>query len=162
MYALNNSMEQGPSWKANSSSATQIPRILWNPKVHYRICRSPPPVPILSQIGPIHAPHSTFFKTHFTIIFPAAPWSSNWSPFLRFLIQNPVCTSPLYVLHVLPFSVFLIWSPEWYVVRYGWYFSHERRLGFRTVFYCSLTDVSVVHFPLIFDMTQLRPDRSEA
>jgi len=47
-------MEQSPSCKANWFSASQeIPRILWKPKVHYRIHKCPPPVPIL-RIGRIY------------------------------------------------------------------------------------------------------------
>ena len=76
---------------ANWFAASQeIPRILWNPKVHYRTHKRPPPVPILGQPNPVHIPTSHLLEIHPNIIHPSTSRSPQWSLSLRFPHQDPI------------------------------------------------------------------------
>ena len=110
LVVTKNSKEQRPSREANTSSATkEISLILCNPKVHYLVHKSPPPVPILNQIDSDHAPPSYFCKIYFNIILPSMPGTSRRSLLTSFSTKSCIrLSSSLYVLHALPISIFLI------------------------------------------------------
>jgi hypothetical protein len=92
---LTYSMEQSPSWEANWFAASQEIPVLWNPKVHHRTHKRPPPLPILSQPNPVHTPTSHFLKVHPNIVLSSMAGSPQQSLSLRLPHQNPEHTSPL-------------------------------------------------------------------
>jgi len=55
--------------ECNSHSANQeIPSLLWNPKVHYRVRKSPLLVPILSYVYQVHTFSPYFPKIRYSSI----------------------------------------------------------------------------------------------
>ena len=103
-YFLTKSMKK-IAWEANSSSACQISRLLWESKVHCRADTSLIQVPILGHINPLYTP----------ILL--------WSSHLRFLLQSvfvlqvflpttcmhfsirATCLPHLFVLHLITLTI---------------------------------------------------------
>ena len=103
------SIGQSPSWEANRFAASQeIPRILWNSKVHYRIHKCPPPVPLLSWLYPVHIPTFHFLKIHLNIILPSTPGSPQWSLSPRFPTKTLYNPLPYHICATYPAHLILL------------------------------------------------------
>jgi hypothetical protein len=87
---LTDSMEQSPSCEGNIVLASQeIPHILWNPKVHYRVHMILPLVHIMNHINPVLAFPFHNFKISFNIILLIYVWVFKVYPFLRVSPSKP-------------------------------------------------------------------------
>jgi len=111
-YKVTNSMEQSPSWEANSSSARkEILCILWNMKVYYHVKR-PCGLSLFSAriIKSMPPPSSYFYKIHFNITLTLMPKCSKWSLSLIFPHKISACTSPLHCMCHIPCLMSLIFE----------------------------------------------------
>jgi hypothetical protein len=84
---LPNSVEQRSSTGVTDGSALQeIIRDLWDSKVHCRVEKGLPLVPMSSQVNQVYSISLYFFKIHFNIILPSRSRSSNWT--LLFMVSG--------------------------------------------------------------------------
>ena len=78
-------MEQNPYWEANLfSTSKDILRVLWKPKVHYRIHKCQPLVSILNQFNPVHTLTSWMFvlilSSHLCLVLPSSYFHQVFQP----------------------------------------------------------------------------------
>ena len=99
VFNLTYSIQQSNSWEANRFSAGQeIPLISLKPKIYYPIIKCPPPLPISSQLDPIHAPHPTSWRfiiiisSHLSVGLPSGLFPSGFP--IKFLYTPQVVSFP--------------------------------------------------------------------
>ena len=130
-------MELSPSWEANRSAISQeLPRILWNPKVHYRIHKCPHlSLSWASSILSI-TPHPTswwsilILFSHLRLVLPSGLFPSGFPP------KISVHASPLLHTCFMPRPYNCTW----------FYHPHFTGWGFQTI---SSTLCSFLHSLLI-------------
>jgi hypothetical protein len=104
--------ELSPSWKAANCEATQeLPSVLWNPKVHYRVQKSPHwslSCARWIQSIPTHPISLRSISILFTHLRLELPSGLSPSRFPTNILQAFLFSS--FVLHALPNSSYLTWS----------------------------------------------------
>jgi hypothetical protein len=95
----NNSLVLSPGSTLLEKPSQEIPRLLLNLKVHYRVHESLPLIPILSHTNLVHILISHSLKIHVNII-------------LTLMSRSSKCT-----LHVFPQMLCIFSSPSWMLLR---------------------------------------------
>jgi hypothetical protein len=95
-------MQLSPSWgAANCEAIQELPSSFWNPKVHRRVHKSPPLVPILSPINPVYTTQSylrsiLILSTHLHLGLPSGLFPSGFPTNIlyAFLFSPHSCYMP--------------------------------------------------------------------
>jgi len=86
----------------SSLGSKEMSRILYNRKLHHRLCNSPPLVPLLGNINPLYAHRYHFFEIYFNVT-PPQSLSFKWS-----LPKCPIKTKPKETQHLPSRSTYKI------------------------------------------------------